>query len=128
MQAEVTKQFDKELTELFEDQPNVLSHLIYHERKPKVIESLCSQIKLCEREAYSLKFDKFKYRYVIKELAKYWASNAMRYAEEQAISRIEKQRRIDEANRIDEAQGLMDEMETEALSTSVTSRPGGVAT
>lgn len=127
MLAEVTIEFDKELKSLFKAKPAVLSHLLNHERRPIVLESLCDQIKLCERQDFSIKFDAVKYQYVIKEIAKYWATNALRYAEEQAVSRIERQRRIDEGNKLNEAQGLMDEMEAEALSPKVSSYAGGVA-
>ena len=128
MQAKITIEFDKELRRIFAKNETALTYLLSHERKPVVIKSCCNQIAICERQSFSINFNAEKYHYVINELVKFWSTNALKHAEEQAISRIERQRRIDEANRLEDAQGLFDEMKAESESTAVTSRPTGVAT
>jgi hypothetical protein len=127
MISDIEKIFDLKLDDTFGKKPDVLNYLKNHERKNIVLENLSEQIKGCERANYSINFDVKKYHYTIDEIALFFARNALRYAEEQAVSRIERQRRIDEANKIEDAKEMMQELEDEALTTKIVSRPGAVA-
>lgn len=127
MIANVTIRFDNEIRRIFAKNEFAQHYLLNHERKPVVIKSCCEQIEICERQS-TLNFDATKYQYVITELVKFWAKSALKHAQEQMLSRIERQRRVDEANRLDDAKGLFDEMKADAESTSVKSRPTGIAT
>jgi hypothetical protein len=94
-----------------------------HERKPKVIDNLCEQIKICEKRDYSIKFDAKKYAKVIHETAKMFCEAALEKAKQDQLTQAERQRRIDEADKINQIEQEFEAEQAEAMSDKIISYP-----
>lgn len=127
MEFDVRQIFNAWIKARFGARPDVFSYLSNHERRDKCIAALCQQIRIAELSSIKQRFDAQRYRYVIDEVAKMFCSMALRQAEEAAISRAERNRRIVEADRYTQLEEELGEMRQEALSTKLVSRPGDIA-
>lgn len=127
MNQEVEAIFDHYLKQIFISKPDVARYLLKHERRSLVIENCCEQIRIAEISNIRQNFDISKYHLVISECAKLFAQTALKHAEEQEVSRLERQRRIDEANRIKAIEEEFEADQKEFESTKLISRPGSVA-
>ena len=111
MISDVTKRFDNALTDAFKIKQNVLNFLLNHERKKLVIDKLCEQILLAERGVIIMTAE--KYQSLIKDIALFFAQNAILHKEEQILSDTERLRRIADADRLKHAQENFDTMTKE---------------
>lgn len=123
MIREVTSEFNKWIHISFQHKREIVEFLWNHERKEKCINELCNQIKICEKKGKRIKFDVFEYKMVIKETAKLFARMALKKAEEDEVSKIERQLRIDKAGEMDDIEAMFDEDQKEALSNKTISYP-----
>jgi hypothetical protein len=105
----------------------VRRYLMTHERKPLVLKNCLEQIKFAERSNISKRFDVTKYNLVIKECAKIFAKAALGHAEQRALSRIERDRRVAQHNRIENIKAEFEADQKEWESKKLVSRPGSVA-
>ena len=127
MEFEVAQVFDSWLSAKFHGKPDVAKYLLRHERRPMVIQKVCEQIRIAELSNIRRRFNTARYRQIIEACAGMFASAAVKYAEEQAVSRAEMIRRMDEASRLENLKAEFQELENETLSTKLVSRPGDVA-
>ena len=125
MEFEVTKLFDSWIAAKFAGQEAVRSFLLRHERKRLCVDCLCEQIRIAELSRIGKVFNAFRYKYLINQCAQMFCTFALKHAEDDALSRAEKQRRQDEANHFQQLEAEMAEMTDEALSTKIVSRPSG---
>ena len=94
MIQDITKRFDKALSDMLDGHTEVKNFVLNHERKPVVLKNLCEQIMGCEKNL--LVFDVSRYQQVIDSTAGLFAKTAIGVAEQHAVSDLERQRRIDE--------------------------------
>lgn len=127
MEFDVAQIFNAWITAKFQGQSQVQAWLLRHERKDRCIGSVCQQIRLAELSNIRARFDTFRYRQMIEACAAMFCEAALRFAEEAAMSRAEIARRLSDAARIKEAEGYLHELEAEATTTKLISRPGSVA-
>lgn len=111
MIAEVRELFDQALTNKFGTKKEILNYFLKHPRKELCITNLCEQIKECERRTYSFTFDSNLYRQTIKDVALMFASQALRKAEEDHLSSLERTRREEQNRRIERAKEEIQEFE-----------------
>lgn len=128
MIEDITKKFDSELRKISNGKEDIKRFLVRHERKSIVLGNLVDQIKKCERQHFSIQFNVHKYRSVIKDVAKMFASAALKQVEQQHVSRLEQQRIRKENEAIEDAKAIAEDLEKEATATSLTSYPGSVCT
>ena len=122
MISDVTRIFDAFIHEKFSgENPEAFRYLINHSHKPRCIERVCDELQMIERRTWSIAWDADRYRGVIREMAKLFCLQALEYAEQQAMTYAEKQRRISEQGRIDDIQAEFDAFEDEALNQKETS-------
>ena len=124
MIADVTRVFDNYLISTFSNRPNICNFVLKHERKAGCIENLCKQIKGGEAAIGHRPMTSDRYRLMIRETAKMFAQACLQYAEEQALAKAERERRIREAEKIDRAKEIVQELEDEALDDRPISYPG----
>lgn len=111
MITDVKKRFDRALVEKFKTLPDVLKFLIDHPRKKYCLDNLCAEIIRCEKGV--INFNAADYRDVIKSVAGMFALQALKKAEEDSLSSIEKIRRQSENDRFENAKELILELEKE---------------
>lgn len=124
---EVRIVFDAYLDEKWREKPAIHKYLKEHERKERVLEKTCEQIRLAELSNIGRRFDVFKYRTFVRQCADIFCNAAIKHAYEQALSYAEKQRLIHEADHIKRCEEAMIDLENEALSGKLVSTPGSVA-
>lgn len=122
MKHQIESLFNMYIVKTYQNK-DIASFLWNHERKPKCVHELCRQIELCERSEKSIKFDRSKYRMVVNESAKMFCGAALLKAEQDAVSRIERQRLMDESNRIKDIEDEFEEDQKEALDDKIISYP-----
>lgn len=102
---------------------DIAAFLWNHERKPVCIKELCNQIEICERKERRIKFDRAKYVQVINQSAEMFCNAALLKAEQDHVSRLERQRLIDEGNRIKDIEDEFEADQKEALDDKIISYP-----
>lgn len=102
--------FNSYITQFFQGKTEIIRFLLTHPRRELVINRCCEQITLAESSNIKHRFDTSKYSTLIFECAKLFCNAALGHAEQQALSRLERQRRIDEANRME---AIAEEFEAE---------------
>ena len=120
MREIIEKEFDWYIQTNFKKE-SIRSYLMQCDRRERCINAIFDEIK--KIELAPVFFGQELFKRVIHDVCAMYSKAALKYAEEKAVSRLERQRRIDEANNIEEAKGLLQEMEDEATSTAVKSFP-----
>lgn len=113
MLSDIEKRVDEDLTRIFQSKRDVLNWLLKHERKPLLVRNLA--VEISRLEGLSMTFNAEKYKRVIKDFARQFATSALQYAEEQALTHGERTRRIWEADRIKRAEEHVVDLEKETL-------------
>lgn len=126
MEFEVSQIFNAWIRQKFAGR-QALTWLLAHERKQRCIDAVCQQIRIAELSNIRRRFDMSRYRQIVEACAAMFADAALRFAEESAMSVAERHRRETQAAVIEDAKGLLQELEDEATSTKIISRPGSVA-
>lgn len=111
MIEDVTKEFNGAIRSKFAIKPEILKFLLNHPRKAMCLENLCREIQICEKRALKIGFNIDEYKMLIRDIAFLFAERALKLAEEQAISSIERIRRETENNRIENAKETLKEYE-----------------
>lgn len=114
--------FDKFLEETFTPKPEILKFVLNHERKNVVINNLCEQILRIER--YNINFDAHKYTFVIRSIAKSFATVCLEHHRQQSLSSLEKIRIRNESENIQRAQEIMETIERESPEAQIKSFGG----
>lgn len=114
--------FDKFLEETFLTKPEILKFVLNHERKDIVINNLCDQIIRLER--YNINFNAEKYRFIIRSMAKTFATVCLEHHRQQSLSSLEKIRIRNESENIQRAQEIMDTIERESPEAQIKSFGG----
>ena len=103
--------FDDEVDRLFKSKPDIHSFIKNHERRPKLMENLKSQVFETQLKNPKL-LSQATLKAIGKEFAKTFSTLCIRYAEQQALSEAEKRRRIHEEHHFNEIQ---EELEKSAV-------------
>jgi len=114
--------FDKFLEETLAPKPEILKFVLNHERKDLVLNNLCDQILRAER--YNFNFNAEKYRFIIRSMAKTFATVCLEHHRQQALSSLEKIRIRNESENIQRAQEIMDTIERESPEAQIKSFGG----
>lgn len=99
MRREVERDFNAYLKRLLASKPTVLKYVHHHERKTLCIDNLCREIRQAELSFHG--FEKDRRLYLIQQTAQFFASQALKWAEEQALSALERTRLVDAAKEED---------------------------
>jgi len=86
----VTTAFNSQLDKVFNDRREVLHFLNNHERKNVCLSNIVQEVKKTERATYKLKRSDLEF--IGKEYANTFANAALKHAEQQAVSDLEKLR------------------------------------
>lgn len=111
--TDVRRLFDAALVEKFNQLPDVLNFLLKHERKKLCLDNLCAEIIRMNGRKLLFELDTFKQ--VIETTADMFARKALKLAEENTLSSIERIRRQTESDRIKNAQEVMHELEKDGV-------------
>lgn len=108
--------FDQYLRANFKHKPEVLSFLLFHERKELCIRNLCDQIQICEkRSKVKLNFDAQAYKLSIEEVAKIFAQAAISARVAELVSIVERQRRLNEESKYDEIRSVVKGLDEDSI-------------
>jgi hypothetical protein len=120
MTNDLRKQFDHWIVSKFETMPDVRDMLMNHERKNAVLETMATQIRLFELGNWKDHNRAVMYRKLIVEtVADMFSRTALEYAEQQALSDLEKSRLRSEATRIEDLKEQFAEMQKDATTDVV---------
>lgn len=111
MIEQIRKIFDQTLVKKFGEKREILNFLINHPRKQICLENLCAQIQLAERKLLSIVFNVEIYKKTIHDIALMFAGQALRKAEEDQLSSIERIRREEQNRTIERANECVEEIE-----------------
>lgn len=109
--SDVRKVFDETLVEKFKAQPDVLKFLIDHERKKVCLDNLCAEI--IKMNGRRLLINIVDFKDVIKSVAGMFAHQALRKAEQDALSDLERIRLKVEASRLSTARDVINDLKKE---------------
>jgi len=106
----ILKSFDESLDEIFSKNQNILNFLKNHERKNTCIDNLVAETTKVELSGrYILKKEDIEF--IGKEYARTFSQMALRFEEEKAVSKLERQRRIKEADDFKEVSEMIQEID-----------------
>ena len=103
--ALLASEFDKEITSMFKEKTEIRNFLLNHERKDLCINNLVTEVRKSEINS-AFKMNKEHVITIAKEYAKTFSSAALKYAEEQAVSSLERERRIRKAEEAEEVANM----------------------
>lgn len=121
MQLEVSLKFREKVNQLFKTRPEIAQFVNNHERRNLVVENLCREIVNLESSHVRQSFDLSTYDVLIGDIAKMFAEACLNKAEEDVISRLERQRRIDESERIEKTREEFEAISKEEGSEKIVS-------
>jgi hypothetical protein len=119
--SDVRRLFDEALVEKFKTMPEILNMLLKHERKKICLDNLCAEIIRMNGRRLLFEVDTFKQ--VIETTAQMFARQALRKAEQDALSSIERIRLQTEADRIKNAQEVMHELQKDGIVAKIECGP-----
>ena len=96
-------------------------------RKERCIIGIYEQVRACERSNIKQRFDTERFQMIIRESAKLYAKLWLKNQEERLMSEAEKIRQIFNADNIKRAEEAMIDLQDEATTKKLTSRPGDIA-
>lgn len=111
--SDIRALFDKALVQKFKDQSEVLKFLLDHERKRVCINRLCAEI--IRMNGRKLLVELTYFEQVIETTANMFAFQALKKAEQDALSSIEKIRMRHDADTIERAKEVIREVEKDGL-------------
>ncbi len=127
MEEQVRYIFNEWIKRKFCMMPAVVSALLNHERKERCIQRTCEQIRKGELCNIGRRMNLNSVAAMVEACAAMFCENAIKHFEEQALSAAERHRRETEADRMTQIEAEFDEMNNEAASGRLVSRPGDVA-
>lgn len=110
MRSDVESIFDGYIHRTFLEKPEIARFLLKHERKELCIQNLCEQIQGVERSRMSLTFTPSMYKKLIEDIARFFCQQALKQAEEQNLSSLEKLKRVTEAYRLEREEKEQEEL------------------